>query len=128
MTTTIDRLVARDHIADLRRDADRRRLTSESTDLDAPAIELRLLCAHEAHHVGRLAQLDDQPELEGQVLVALSGGQAIAALSLEDRHVVANPFIPTSEAVALLRLRAEQLSSDGGRPARLRRLRLGLSR
>jgi hypothetical protein len=128
MSTTIDTLLANEHIADLRRAADRRRPASDSADLYASAIELRLLCAHEAYLVGRLAQLDDAPELGGQVLIALIGGQAVAALSLDDQRVVANPFIPTSEAVALLHLRAKQLAKAERRPPRLRRLRLAASR
>jgi hypothetical protein len=92
----------------------------DSTDLSASAVELRLLCTHEGWLVRRLAALDDAPALEGQVLVALIGGQAVAALSLRDQRVVANPFIPTSGAVALLRLRAQQVSDE---PRRARRFR-----
>jgi hypothetical protein len=40
-------------------------------------------------------------------------------LSLRDGHVVANPFVHTDEAVALLRLRAKHVSSR--RPIRRRR-------
>jgi hypothetical protein len=84
------------------------------------AIELRLLGAHEGHLARRLAALDDAPGLEGEVLVALIGGRAVAALSLADRRVVADPFIPTTEPVALLQLRAAQLSATG--PRRVRRV------
>jgi hypothetical protein len=83
------------------------------------AIELRHLGAREDDLARRLAALDDAPELKGEVLAAFIGGQAVAALSLGDRRVVANPFVPTAEAVALLQVRAAQLSSDG--PRRLRR-------
>jgi hypothetical protein len=86
------------------------------------AIELRLLGAREDHLARRLAALDDAPELEGQILAALIGGQAVAALSLSDGRVVANPFVPTSEAVALLQLRAAQLSANGRRRRRRRSL------
>jgi hypothetical protein len=87
----------------------------------APAIELRLLCPHEARLVRRLAALDDAPELSGEILVALIGGQAVAAFSLLDQRVVANPFLPTAEAVALLRLRAGQLADGGTRGRRFPR-------
>jgi hypothetical protein len=95
-----------------------------STTISAPAsaIELRLLCAREAYLVHRLAALDDAPDLDGQVLVAIIDGQGVAALSLNDERVVANPFIPTAEAVALLRVRAAQLS-NGHRGASLFRRR-----
>lgn len=99
----------------------RKAAPSRPTERYASAIELRLLPAHEADLVRRLAALDDAPPLEGQVLVALIGGQSVAALSLGDHRVVANPFIPTSEAVALLRLRATQLSKARHRGLRRRR-------
>ena len=59
--------------------------------------------------VRRLAALDDAPVLEGQSLLALIDGEAVAALSLEDGRVVSNPFVRTEDAVALLNLRAEHL-------------------
>ena len=82
------------------------------------AIELRLLGADERQLARRLAALDDAPELDGEVLVALVGGRAVAALSLADRRVVADPFVPNTEPVALLQLRAAQLSVAGRRRAR----------
>ena len=116
MTTAINTLAAAEHVADPHRIAEQRRSApSRSRDVDAPSVELRLARAHEAHSVRRLAALDDAPELEGQVLLALTNGEAIAGLSLRDRRVVANPFVPTREAVGLLRVRAEQLSPAGAR-------------
>ena len=46
----------------------------------------------------------------------------VAALSLADGAVVADPFVPTADVVDLLRLRARQLGS-GGSPPRQRRRR-----
>jgi hypothetical protein len=43
------------------------------------------------------------------VLVAEVGGELWAAISLDDRHVVADAFRPTGELVALLAERARQL-------------------
>ena len=43
-------------------------------------------------------------------ILSRMNGDAVAGLSLLDHHVVANPFVPTREAVALLRLRAAHLS------------------
>jgi hypothetical protein len=104
-TTTLDRDTRQRHAT-----------PSDSGDRYASAIELRLLGTHEARLVRRLAALDDAPALDGQILVALIGGQAVAALSLADQRVVANPFLPTAEPVALLRLRAEQLARGSRRP------------
>jgi hypothetical protein len=68
-----------------------------ATDFDAPIVR-------------RLAALDDAPRLTGPVLLALVDGEAVAALSLEDGRVVADPFRLTGDAVALLRLRAQHLT------------------
>ncbi|HWF25873.1 MAG TPA: hypothetical protein VG275_10520 [Solirubrobacteraceae bacterium] len=89
-------------------------------------VELRPAGAEEAGIVRDLAALDDAPALEGQVLLALIDGRAVAALSLDDGRVVANPFVPTVKVVAVLRMRAEQLSvvPRRGRLGRVARLRL----
>jgi hypothetical protein len=56
-----------------------------------------------------LVQLDSSPRAPaGAVLLAESGGDLVAALSLDDGHVVADPFRPTADVVALLRVRAAQ--------------------
>ena len=81
-------------------------------------IELRLARATDTKVVRRLAELDSAPELTGEVVIALVNGDAVASLSLLDQRVVANPFVPTSEAVALLRLRAKHLSPPSRRKAR----------
>jgi hypothetical protein len=118
-------LAATEHIADLRRAADRGRpVPALSVPIrpaltDSPAVALRLAGTEDAHVVAGLAALDDARALAGPVLLALIDDEAVAALSLLDWRVVANPFVATSASVALLRLRAEHLS---GRRAR-RRLR-----
>jgi hypothetical protein len=56
-----------------------------------------------------LAQLDDAPDLDGEALLALIDGEAIAALSLSDRRVIADPFVRTEHAVTLLRIQADHL-------------------
>jgi hypothetical protein len=79
-------------------------------------VALRPAHDDEASLVRRLAQLDDSRPLDGDVLLAVVDGQPVAALSLCDGRVVADPFQRTAEAVALLELRGSQLS-----PARARR-------
>jgi hypothetical protein len=78
--------------------------TSENSTL-----ALRVADTDDAPVLHRLAALDDAPPLEGPVMVALVDGEAVAALSLSDGRVVANPFVPTADAVTLLGLRASQL-------------------
>ena len=126
MTTSINALIAAEHNADLRRDSERRRSIVEpqptrvTSQAQTAIVALRLAGPDEVQVVRRLASLDDAPALTGQVLLALVDGQAVAALSLSDGRVVANPFLPTEAAVGLLRLRAQHLSVKRPRRRRFR--------
>lgn len=71
-----------------------------------PAAEVRSAHPDEAGTIRRLAQLDSAPDLAGEILVATVDADVVAALSLEDGRVVANPFVLTSDALELLRARA----------------------
>jgi hypothetical protein len=63
--------------------------------------------------LARLSELDSaQRPVTRPALVALRNGQAIAAISLRDGRVVADPFEPTRDVVALLSTHAE--SGGGG--------------
>jgi hypothetical protein len=73
------------------------------------ALTLRLALAEDAPALHTLAELDEEPELSSQVLLALLDGEAVAALSLDDGRVVSNPFVATSDAVTMLRHRAGHL-------------------
>ena len=65
-----------------------------------------------------LAELDSRRPLAGPVLIALVEGRIWAALGLDDDRILADPFLPTTPAVELLRLRARQLRTPGDRPRR----------
>jgi hypothetical protein len=57
----------------------------------------------------RLARLDSQRPFIGRggpALVAERDGRILAALSVADGRAIADPFAPTADLVALLRLRA----------------------
>jgi hypothetical protein len=86
-----------------------------------PTLALRIARDDEAFVVRRLAALDDAPPLKGEVMLAIVDGEAVAAASLGDGRVVANPFVRTAETVTLLSMRISQLSD---RPARRRMPRL----
>ena len=90
---------------------------------DNSTLALRAARADEDPVLRRLAELDDSRPLQGDVLLALVDGEAVAAVSLGDGRVVANPFRPTADTVNLLSLRASQL---GRRRARRRRARVPL--
>ena len=69
----------------------------------------------------RLAALDETEPLTGDVLLA------VAAMSVDDGRVAADPFARTGEAVALLRLRAQQTRRRSGAARRLGLGRLGVA-
>jgi hypothetical protein len=74
--------------------------------------------------LARLAALDETEPLAEPVLLAVSDGKAVAALSVADGRVAADPFARTADAVAMLRLRARQQQRSAG-PRRRLRLRVG---
>src|SRR6476619_5322903 len=109
MTTTLNALAAQEHVHYLEREARRARRQDAESDALPASIELRLARADEDRVRHGLAPLDDAPDLDGEALLALIDGEAIAALSLSDRRVVANPFARTEHAVTLLRIQADHL-------------------
>ena len=91
----------------------------------SPALSLLAAEPVDAPAVARLAALDETEPLAGPVLLAVADGRPVAALSVTDGRVAADPFTHTADAVAMLRLRARQQRRSGGR--RLGLLRLGLA-
>lgn len=94
----------------------------------SPTYVLRHARPGEARAARTLAALDSALPLRGEVLLAFSGLRAVAAISMLDGRVVADPFVPTLEAVELLREHADGVRAGRGlrrRDARLRHLRLG---
>src|SRR3712207_1595099 len=100
--------------------------TADSPRLAHERVTVRHAHAGDADAITRLASLDSARRPEGPMLVAESGSAILAALPLGGGRAIADPFTPTSELVALLRLRAAQLEEAGaerreGRFARLTR-------
>ncbi len=122
MITVLAEIVAAEHRADLRRAADQWARAANAEAPDTTRIELRHARRDDEDVVRRLAAMDEEPALKGPVLLAIVNGSAVAALALYDRRVVADPFVATTEAVSLLRVRAEQLAT--GRIRRRLRWRL----
>jgi hypothetical protein len=60
------------------------------TESDAPVLRL-------------LAELDSAPPIDGPVLMAVQGSRPVAAISLDGRREIADPFGRTRELVELLR-------------------------
>ncbi len=76
------------------------------------ALVIRPAYPDDATPLERLARLDSQrPLRRGAALVAERDGRILAALSVADGRAIADPFAPTADLVALLRLRATAESS-----------------
>jgi hypothetical protein len=127
MNSQLNLQIAQEHIADLHRSAAATRRNAEvvveEPKQEAAVIALRLAGADESDELVELAALDSQRPLNGDALVAVVDGSLIAAISLRDGRVIADPLVPTAEAAALLRTRAAQLARKPRRHPR-RRFRL----
>ncbi len=73
------------------------------------ALVIRLAVAADEPDLRRLAHMDSARPLSGQSLIAEQSGSVIAALSLADGAAIADPFVASADAVAMLRVRAAQL-------------------
>lgn len=85
-------------------------------------IQIRFAAPADREDVARLAELDSAGRVDGDALVAVVDGEVRAALALDPRRVIADPFKPSAELASLLVLRASQLGDDaapaGHRPLR----------
>jgi hypothetical protein len=70
--------------------------------------------------VRKLADLDSSRPPQGPVVVALVDGRPVAAASLVDGGVVADPFVPTAEVVELLQARVAASMQAAARPRKRR--------
>src|SRR3954454_8745042 len=70
--------------------------------------------------LARLAALDSSTVPSGTVLIAEIVGEPVAAVSADDFHAVADPFVPSAEVVLLLNERARQLRAEDRRHRRRR--------
>ena len=65
-------------------------------------ITIRQSTVSDADELRRLAELDSARPLSGPVLLAEHGGHTVAAVSLDGRRSIADPFLPTAEVVEML--------------------------
>ena len=73
------------------------------------ALKIRQADPVDEDAIRRLAALDSAEAPDGELLVAESGDELVAALPVGGGRPVADPFRRTAEVVDLLRLRASQL-------------------
>ena len=91
----------------------RRRSTPRLIGAPATAtIEVRAALAADFAALERIAALDEKRPLSGHdLLVAEVDGTLWAALDVDSLASIANPFVPSADAVELLRVRAAQLGA-----------------
>jgi hypothetical protein len=130
MNSQLNLQIANEHIADWHRSAAATRrgteVIADEPERPTPVIALRLAGPDEAGQLAELAGLDSQRPLRGHALVAVVDGRLVAAVSLLDGRMIADPLAPTAEAQALLETRARQLALRPRRPRRQRRRRFRL--
>ena len=73
------------------------------------AITLRRSSADDAVALQRLASLDSSPTPHGETLVAEHDGTLVAAVTVDGQTAIADPFVPTAGALALLRALSAQV-------------------
>lgn len=117
--------MANDRSAELRRDAKSRRIgrlarrrkaalrggggsTGEVTATDAVTVR-PLDPAADHNAVTRLAELDSAEVPDGELIGAELDGSLVAAISLKDQRLIADPFTRTDGVRSLLEMRAGQL-------------------
>ena len=92
-------------------------MTDHQTHLDQLTLVIRPARPDDGPALVRLAQLEGRGGFDGErVLVAELDGSLRAAVSLDRRRAIADPFHPTAALLEVLELRAAHLR--GGRPAR----------
>jgi hypothetical protein len=81
-------------------------------------LTIRHARAADADALALLAKLDSSHPPRGAILVAEVGGELWAAVSVDDGHVIANPFRPSGELAFRLIERARELRSAERRRTR----------
>lgn len=106
------------------------RLQAPRPALDAEhELRIRLAGSGDRGVLNGLAALDSQRPFQGDALIAELDGIAVAALSLRDGRLIADPFAPTAAVGDHLRLRAASITATKRRVApRIRPHRLAPAR
>jgi hypothetical protein len=92
---------------------------------DSQTISLRVATDRDVSVIEKLSALDSKPALHAPAVVALVDGRPVAAASLSDASVVADPFVPTADVVELLQARVAATAMASGAARRPRRPRFG---
>ena len=84
---------------------------------DYNSVAIRMARPDDDYAITRVAALDGSKVPAGRVLVAEADGEIIAALSVSDGSKAADPFSWTSDVMALMEMRAEQIAAADTVPA-----------
>ena len=85
-------------------------------------LAIRVATDADAADVARLAKLDSRHAPTGKLLLGVVDGEPRAAYSVDTGAYVADPFVPTADVVAILKMRAERLTETAARAPRVRSL------
>jgi hypothetical protein len=94
--------------------------------LPANTYVIRQATADDEQTLRELAQLDSQRPLSGHALIGEIDGRPAAAISLEDRRVVADPFEFTVQLRQVMRIRAAAMHAYSRTPSLPERLRASI--
>lgn len=78
---------------------------------------IRMATDDDARVLRRLGEIDSQAPVARRALIGEIDGTPVAALSLDDGRVTANPFRRTEHLVACLRMRAQALNAYEATPS-----------
>jgi len=109
MNPEFTKILAADHVAQLRRDARTVRSSRRRPFADTRDVELRLCRVADDPQLEQLAQLEGRALPFGRFVVAVIRGRIVAALPLAGGHALRDPFVRTEHLMPLLELRAAQL-------------------
>ena len=87
---------------------------------------LRPATAEDAATLNRLAHVDSQRPLGGEILIGEVDRKVVAAISLTDNRVISDPFQHTAQVTQLLRLRATAINAVLRTPSLRERILSGL--
>lgn len=112
--TSLTHAIAAERIGEFARSAERARLARQArlqSRVPEPGdVVIRTARDSDAGDVARLAMLNSQGVPDGQVLLASVHG-AVRALIGPRGEILSDPFAPSADVVALLKMRARQLAS-----------------
>jgi hypothetical protein len=87
--------------------------------LDSTVIAFRSATADDDRVLRELSELDSARPMQRPAVLAVVDGQPVAAVSLSDGRIVADPFTRTEDVVTMLRARVAALAADTARKRRM---------